>query len=65
MISQKVWILVDGKENDQFLLRIEPKNQNIKRNKGDLMWLRNYLQVEFPFYVLPPVDSKSNRVEFI
>ena len=43
MVNKNVRILVDGKESDKFLLRIEPNNVNIKRNKEDLLWLRNYL----------------------
>lgn len=46
-------------------LQLSGKEAPVVRNLSDLVWLRNKLQIEFPFCYIPPVKSADNHSEFI
>ena len=46
-------------------LQLSNKEAPVVRNLSDLVWLRNKLQIEFPFCYIPPVKSADNHSEFI
>lgn len=55
----------DPKKQDLFVLRLIPDDFEFTRKLSDFYWLQQSLQVEFPFYYIPPIKAVDNKENFL